>query len=271
MVDKITIIKLGGASITDKTTHRKANTEAINHILKQLDNKSNIILVHGAGSFGHIIAKQYMLRYGVSDNIDFNEQREGIVQVRQDLNMLGSLIHDAAYELGLFPFILSVPSLIVTKGEDHAFVAFNAVSQALETGFIPILSGDICFDSSSKFRVISGDRIIKMLSEYFIDKYEVRVIFGTDTDGLYDKDPSKNEDAKLITSITHEEIYDFMIHAGESAGIDITGGMLGKMQQIYEISKLGVDVIMANITKENRLLEILNNNEAICTKINSKV
>ena len=66
----INIIKLGGSVITDKTSYRKIRKENLSQICKQLLN-SNIpyILIHGAGSFGHIIAEKHSIQDGFENKM----------------------------------------------------------------------------------------------------------------------------------------------------------------------------------------------------------
>ncbi|NJL95812.1 MAG: hypothetical protein HC915_19815 [Anaerolineae bacterium] len=59
------IIKLGGAAITDKTRDKTVNAAALQRIAASLARTTEpLIVVHGAGSFGHILADQYALQAG---------------------------------------------------------------------------------------------------------------------------------------------------------------------------------------------------------------
>ena len=58
------IIKLGGSVITDKTkecTFKQKTMDSLSEQIKK-SNKDTII-IHGAGSFGHILAKKYASDY----------------------------------------------------------------------------------------------------------------------------------------------------------------------------------------------------------------
>ena len=65
------IIKIGGSVITDKNkefTTRPDNIRKIAREIKQaIDSNPNlkIILGHGAGSFGHVLAKKYQTNEGI--------------------------------------------------------------------------------------------------------------------------------------------------------------------------------------------------------------
>ena len=56
------IIKLGGSIITDKTDYRKFNKDVVARLCKEIkESGQKVIIVHGAGSFGHIISKRFKL------------------------------------------------------------------------------------------------------------------------------------------------------------------------------------------------------------------
>ena len=52
-------------------------------------------------------------------------------------------------------------------------------------------------------------------------------------------------------------------NAGDSAGVDITGGMFGKLTQIKEILEFGFDVKLVNIMQVDRLRKLLSGQEIV--------
>ena len=62
------IVKLGGGLITDKSQYRKVrmdNVDAVSAIIKEMkDSGYSVIIVHGAGSFGHLEARNWKLSEG---------------------------------------------------------------------------------------------------------------------------------------------------------------------------------------------------------------
>jgi isopentenyl phosphate kinase len=59
------ILKLGGSIITDKTKECTFKQEIVNKLAKEIKKaKKEIIIVHGAGSYGHILAEKYQLNKG---------------------------------------------------------------------------------------------------------------------------------------------------------------------------------------------------------------
>jgi len=77
----------------------------------------------------------------------------------------------------------------------------------------------------------------------------------TDIDGLYNKDPRKFPDAKLISRVTtfKKEIEDFASHIPGTLG---TGGMLSKIQAAKKVTSAGIPMIVARGDSPNILLDL---------------
>ena len=59
------LIKFGGSVITDKSRYRTFNADVVRRLCKEIrDSGERVIVVHGAGSFGHVLAKEHV-RYMV--------------------------------------------------------------------------------------------------------------------------------------------------------------------------------------------------------------
>ncbi|MHA2099677.1 MAG: isopentenyl phosphate kinase [Candidatus Kariarchaeaceae archaeon] len=271
------LVKLGGAAITDKTQEYTLRPEILSNVLNEISfSDAKVIIIHGAGSFAHNIAKEYKLANGIDSSISRDLQFKGISITRRSLLNLHTAVIDSTMKANLLPFSFPVSAIFVSNGAKDLFSKYlDGLVEALNNGFTPILYGDISFDIQSKFRVISGDRIIRVLVKYLNTlnsendgkKYNsIKVIFGSNVDGLYDKDP-KYEDAKLIEKITNLEIAELIKVAGDSSGTDVTGGMRGKLMEIKQISDLGSEVQIVNIMEENRMYEALTNDLGIRTII----
>ena len=83
------LIKLGGSVITDKKEYRKFNRDIVARLCSEIkDSGEDVIVVHGAGSFGHVIAKKFDLNSGYHDK----EQIAAVAQVCYDVRELNSMI-----------------------------------------------------------------------------------------------------------------------------------------------------------------------------------
>ncbi|HEC89681.1 MAG TPA: kinase, partial [Thermoplasmatales archaeon] len=57
------VIKIGGSIITDKSKLGVYREYTMDALAEKMQNRK-ILLVHGAGSFGHILAEKYQLNKG---------------------------------------------------------------------------------------------------------------------------------------------------------------------------------------------------------------
>ena len=77
----IVVLKLGGAALTKKEQFEVVDEDGIENIsnlLLSLYGNVHLILVHGAGSFGHHQAKRYNVRSGKSDPIGIADTRRSV-------------------------------------------------------------------------------------------------------------------------------------------------------------------------------------------------
>lgn len=94
------------------------------------------------------------------------------------------------------------------------------------------------------------------------------LIMLTDTDGLYDKDPHKNPDAKLINVVS--DINDDIRRAAGKRGSTLgTGGMITKVQAAEIAVNSNITTIIANGTPPEILYDILDG-KTIGTKFEVK-
>ena len=58
----VRVLKIGGSILTDKSGERGARSEEIERVAREVaSGPHDLVLVHGAGSFGHIPARRYGL------------------------------------------------------------------------------------------------------------------------------------------------------------------------------------------------------------------
>jgi len=239
------IIKAGGSAITDKLRSYTPRIDVMELIAEQLTLiKDSIILVHGGGSFGHFPAKKYRLNEGYM----FPEQIKGFSETKEKMEILNNIfIKILNQKVNAVPIQSS--ACIITKNKEIFKFFSEPISKIINLGAIPVLYGDTVFDEKIGFCILSGDRIIYELSRIFKPK---KVIFGTDVDGIYNKDPKKYKDAELIKNLSIKEFSIDITDVG-----DVTGGMEGKLEEIKRIVKLGIEVDIINIVLKGRIIESL--------------
>lgn len=225
------ILKLGGSVVTYKNRNgllirRKALVQIANEINDIVRNDKNIrlIIIHGAGSGGHQLAKKYNLNDGVNGDVD---KLYGSLLTRMACQNLDLMITGIFLRNGLMMAPVHTGSIIIQDDKTITNKSFDIIDQAFKFGCIPMMYGEMVFDKKLGMSVCSGDAIAMTLAR----KYNAeKIIFASDIDGVYDKDPHANKDARLITSATLDSIMsDKKVTLSDSHNIDVTGGLQNKI------------------------------------------
>ena len=243
------VIKLGGSIITYKESYKKINKNSLGVLCDVLsESKEERILIHGAGSFGHIMA----LKYGLEKPGSIKGKEEAISKVVSDVLILNSVIIEYLNESGINAISVP-PHVIYNFGKPD----FTVVKSLTDKGFVPVLFGDIIMNKG-RYRIISGDEIALDLSRVFRPE---SVAFITDVDGLFDSDPKTNKNARFIPLIKAGEI------SVVDTGRDATGSMAGKMKRIKKMMSYTGRVVVLNGNRPERLRNYLRGKESISTVI----
>lgn len=252
MEKPLVIIKLGGSVITYKDTSTvKIRKNTIENLCKELrslvrQNKYHIILVHGAGSFGHPLATRYQLQNG-----DLNKNRLfGFSLTVAKMIELNSFIVQSLLNNQL-PAISLPPHAFATQINKKLInFDYKLIKEYLDKGFLPVLFGDVVLDEKQECSILSGDTIMAYLAKRLIAK---KVIFLSDVDGVFDSDPKINHNAKLIPKVTNNNLKQVLSGLSVNNKNDVTGQMEGK---ILEVKKhlSGIKVIITNGLKNNSLI-----------------
>ncbi len=157
--------------------------------------------------------------------------------------------------------LLTAPDL--ESAERHA--KFEAtMEKLLEFGVLPIINEN---DTVATEEIEFGDNDT-LAAKVAVSVNADLLVLLSDIDGLYDKDPRKSPDAKLITEV--REITDDIIKMSGGAGTTLgTGGMITKIKAAEIATKNGCDMIIAN-GKDPKLLYKLIDGESFGTRFYSK-
>lgn len=219
--ESLTMLKIGGSVITDKRADDGVvRVNEIRRIAQEISGfKGKLIIVHGAGSFGHPQAKKFSI------NEQFNAT--GSIITHLSVKGLCSMVVDILNEngicaVGVHPMccMLADNGRIQTMFLDHIYCM-------LERGIIPVLHGDVVMDNSLGTSVISGDQIVPYLAKQM--KAGLLGI-GSATEGVLD------DKGSTIPIITPKNFENVKKHIRGSENTDVTGGMLGKVQEMLELS-----------------------------------
>lgn len=229
MSKKLLVIKLGGAVVTYKDSPipkaRIYNIKRLVSELKLVYQKYRVVLVHGAGSFAHQMVK----KSGIDKGMKTQQQKKAFSQTIESVLKLNSLIMKQLIKAKLPVITFPVHAFVTQSAGQLHQMDLKEISSSLENNQIPVLFGDMVLDDRWGCSVLSGDRIVT----YIASKLEAeKVIFLTDVDGIYDKDPKKNSDARLIPEVNNKNFEAVLKGLSPTGRDDVTGEMAGKIKQI---------------------------------------
>lgn len=221
---------------------------------------SRLILVHGGGSFGHPLAKQYALKEGYKEK----SQLLGFSKTRQAMTTLNKLVVDALIRQNVAAVGLQPSAFVVTNSGRISCIEEKPLRQLLEIGLVPALYGDAVFDSDLGFTILSGDQLAAFLA---IQLSASQIILGIDVDGLYTSDPKSDSSARLIRHITLQELRNMQHEIEEAKVTDVTRGMLGKILELMPAVERGIPALIVNAAKPNNIYEALKGEKVTGTTI----
>ena len=256
------LIKLGGSLITDKSEAKSFRRERVSRIasqvasLRALDQNIPIVIGHGSGSFGHFEAKKYSTVEGVSSD----EERLGFARVGAVAAELSLLVQNEFLAAGL-PTMRFQPSsaLVSSAGRIRSFDG-SALSLALDQRLIPLIHGDIALDEHIGGTIISTESLFAHLVQPLRVR---RIILLGEVEGVLD------HNGELISRISPATIAAVRSSLTGSRGIDVTGGMLHKVETMIALigEHPSLEVFIADGRIENILADLLVNGSRVGTLI----
>lgn len=252
------LIKLGGSVITDKSEYKKFNREQTARLCAEIAaSGKGVLVVHGAGSYGHVLSKQYQLQHGLQDF----RQIPAVAQVQHDVRELSLNVVEEMIKVGM-PAVSVPPGSCFVMDNGRLIVDNPESIKALaHIGVMPVLFGDVVADRSKGFGICSGDQAMEALAKIFKPD---RIVFVSDVDGLYTADPKKDENAKLIPEVDGKMLDKL---DSELTVADVTGGIRGKVDEMLKICGDSGECILVNGTVPGRLLSLLRGENVPCTKV----
>src|SRR5437867_1402225 len=254
------LVKLGGSVITVKSKYRTLRGPDLSRLARELAAGAgpDTVVVHGAGSYGHILAAKHRLGEGY----DNPAQLGAVAQVQRDVRALDLKVLDALLRAGLRP--AAVPPSLVMRYHDGRLVSFDVgpFRDYLMRELLPLSFGDIVIDTKRRFSIASGDEVILELAKLFRPD---RVLFVADVDGVHTTDPKRDPDARRL-DVVDAAALETIAFPGE-AGHDVTGGLRRKLERMLEIARHARDVRIINGLAKGRLEAAAKGADVVGTRV----
>jgi len=228
---KLTFLKLGGSLITDKTRPYTPRLDKLAELATQiaaatrLDPDLRLVLGHGSGSFGHAAASQHWPVNAKWTRTDWR----GFAEVWYQALALNRLVVDALHGAGILT--ISFPPSATCQANEGAIVDWYLppLQEALETGIIPLIQGDVAFDAAIHGTILSTEDLFFKLAQRL---HPQRILMAGLEKGVWADFPERT---RLIEVITPESFEAVAASLAGTAGMDVTGGMRDKVEQMVRL------------------------------------
>ena len=237
----LTLLKLGGSLITDKSRPRTARTKMIQRLAEEisaaLPKMDELLLVgHGSGSFGHVAAA----KAGIGSGLVEESQRSGISSVQLDAAQLHLRVIEALGKSGALPFSISPSSSFITSAGRITTMATEPITRALDMGMLPVIYGDIVADRRWRAAILSTETLLLELTQRLRRRmFRIRrIIWLGETPGLLDAD---GKTIPKVTPVNFDETRDALF---KTKGTDVTGGMGLRLETTWKLSSQGVTSLL---------------------------
>ena len=245
----VKVLKIGGSILTDKSRRMFARSEEINRVAEEVaPYAENLILIHGAGSFGHVQAEEYKLRE------KFNP--EGLRVIHSSVVELNRLVVEALARSGANPMPVHPFSCATLRDGRIKSFSLEPIERMIEEGLLPVLHGDVAMDITRRAGIISGDDLVPYLARSLDAEI---VAEGTDKDGVL-------VEGTPLKGISRNDWAAVEKYLGGSSTTDVTGGMREKVLKLLELTDAGINSLIFNASKQGHISRVLKG-EVLGTKV----
>ncbi|HNR01290.1 MAG TPA: isopentenyl phosphate kinase [Anaerolineaceae bacterium] len=264
MASQLVFLKLGGSLITDKNTPHHAKMDVIHRLAAEIAGALTakpdvqLLLGHGSGSFGHVPAKKYKTREGVSST----EQWQGFAEVWHEARALNTMVMDALRANNLPAMAFPPCAQVIT--ESHKIIKWDTsqIFTSLKKGILPLIYGDVVFDNTLGGTILSTEEQFEYLAPILKPD---RILLAGIESGVWMDYPARNE---LLEKITPHNFSKADPNLAASESPDVTGGMRSKVHSMMTLiqNRYCREVVIFSGAAPGNLYQVLTGNN-LGTKI----
>lgn len=252
MDKKRIVVKVGTSTLTHQTGKTNiARMAQLVSVLADLHNMGHEVVLVTSGAIGVGSTK-----LGFSKKPTTTSGLQAAAAVGQSELMFLYDKFFSEYNVVVSQLLFTSDVLERDSDRQHVIDTFN---QLIEYGSIPIVNEN---DSVSIEELINGDNDCLSALVAELINADLLVLL-TDTDGLYDSNPSTNPDARLISTV--DEITDEIVSIAGGAGEKGTGGFATKIKAARIATGAGIPVVITNGNNPANVYKVLDG-ESIGTK-----
>jgi isopentenyl phosphate kinase len=248
-MSELVFVKLGGSVITDKARPETARPEVIGRLASEVAHALaarpdlRLVLGHGSGSFGHVVARRYRTADGVSSPADW----QGFAEVAAVAARLNRIVTDAFLAAGIPVWSLQPSASAWCRAGELVSLEVAPVREALARGLVPLVYGDVALDELQGGTIVSTEQLFANLARCF---HPARVILVGAVDGVFPVDPWRDPSASPISEISAQNWKVVQAALGGSHATDVTGGMLSKVEEMLALVREQPDLVVHLLSGE---------------------
>ncbi len=242
----LTFVKLGGSVITDKTQADTLRRDHLARLTREIaaalttseaeGRNLAVLLGHGGGSFAHFPAAKYRTRLGLQSGLPAAEAWRGYALTHAAAARLDQHVTDACLDAGLTAVAFSPAASALARDGQLFYLETDPLRTLLLAGGVPIVYGDAILDDVRGFTIASTEQLFVYLARSDdLTLRPRRIILVGEVAGVFTADPLKQPAATLIPTINGANLDRVRGMLGGSHGVDVTGGMLTKIMEMYAL------------------------------------
>lgn len=238
------VVKVGSQLLSKEEGINEEFVEKISGEIKELKEKGREVILVSSGA---VLAGLKALGF---------KRKPVSIPEKQALSAVGQPYLMAEYRKAFEKFGIKVAQVLITAEDLRSKKRFenakNTFEELLKLGVVPIVNEN---DTVSVDEIKIGDNDNLSAHVSVLVNADLLVML-TVANGIYDKDPSKNPDAKLIPVVEDEReiLSSCDFSSKNSYG---TGGMETKVKAAMKAARKGIPVIVASGLEKNVLIRIV--------------
>lgn len=231
---ELVFLKLGGSLLTDKTRPKALRVDELHRLAAEIADalgerpELRLLIGHGSGSFGHVVAD----RYGTHRGARSPEGWRGFAATARVAAELNRLVVDALAEAGAAVLPIQPSASALCADGELQELAERPIRAALENGLVPVVHGDVALDLVRGATIVSTEVLFRWLA---LRLHPQRVILAGEVPGVMTADPASGVRGEIISEVSQATYGEIAPLLGASRGIDVTGGMMAKVEQMLAL------------------------------------
>jgi isopentenyl phosphate kinase len=245
------VVKLGGSILTRKREAARLRPKLLTRLASEVERgrRGPLVLLHGAGSFGHPGAIRWHLAEAPTGSPKGARAR-GAAIVSAEVRRLHLALLRVLVGAGVPAW--SVPAATLAVNREGRLVRLDPepFRSALAQGVVPVSFGDVVPDAAWGFSILSADTIAVELGRALGAR---RVVFVSDVDGVLTMPPGHGP--PKIHARVDRAVLDALTPAPSAP--DVTGGIRGKIRAMLALDEAGVDAALISGLRHDSLRRAL--------------